>query len=104
MKRLMVVIAVAAVFAFALSVSSVLAQPVDYCEGNFDNDLDQDGTDAFVFKQDFGRSSLLDPCPVDRVVRPPNSWKRGLCSLKLVASNCIAGKCNQSRQCRDRIR
>jgi hypothetical protein len=41
-----------------------MAQPVDYCEGNFDNDSDQDGTDAFVFKSDFGRSSLLDPCPV----------------------------------------
>ncbi len=45
------------------SATPVLAQ-VDYCEGNFDNDADQDGTDAFVFKQDFGRSSLLDPCPV----------------------------------------
>jgi len=46
------------------SVTPAMAQPVDYCEGNFDNDNDQDGTDAFVFKQDFGRSSLLDPCPV----------------------------------------
>jgi hypothetical protein len=66
MKQLMgvVVFAVAVVFLFSLTVPVVLAQPVDYCEGNFDNDQDQDGTDAFVFKSDFGRSSLLDPCPV----------------------------------------
>jgi len=62
MKRLIIVLAVAAVFMFSLAVSAVMAQ--DYCEGNFDNDLDQDGSDAFVFKADFGRSSLLDPCPV----------------------------------------
>ena len=63
MKRLMAVLAVM-VFMFSVSLSSLIAQPIDYCEGNFDNDLDQDGTDAFVFKSDFGRSSLLDPCPV----------------------------------------
>jgi hypothetical protein len=64
MKRLMIVAALAVAWMFSLSVIPVMAQPVDYCEGNFDNDQDQDGTDAFVFKQDFGRSSLLDPCPV----------------------------------------
>jgi hypothetical protein len=32
------------------------------CEGNFDGDADQDGTDAFTFKQDFGRSIILNPC------------------------------------------
>jgi hypothetical protein len=32
------------------------------CEGNFDGDADQDGTDAFTFKQDFGRSRILNPC------------------------------------------
>ncbi|MDX1779002.1 MAG: hypothetical protein R3339_08980, partial [Thermodesulfobacteriota bacterium] len=32
------------------------------CEGNFDNDEDQDGTDAANFKTDFGRSIFLDPC------------------------------------------
>src|SRR5512139_2533371 len=59
-KKLSLVLA----YLLLLSVKSVMAQPVDYCEGNFDNDLDQDGTDAFVFKTDFGRSSLLNPCPV----------------------------------------
>jgi hypothetical protein len=33
------------------------------CEGNFDGDLDQDGTDAAVFKGDFGRSKISGyPC------------------------------------------
>ena len=45
-----------------LSVVNVIAQ-VDYCEGDFDADGDQDGTDAFTFKTDFGRSSLSNPCP-----------------------------------------
>ncbi len=49
---------------FLLSTAAVMAQPLDYCEGNFDNDYDVDGSDAYVFKTDFGRSSLLDPCPV----------------------------------------
>ena len=40
---------------------SVLGQ--DFCEGNFDYDKDVDGSDASTFKQDFGRSSLQNPCP-----------------------------------------
>jgi hypothetical protein len=32
------------------------------CEGNFDDDNDQDGTDASTFKKDFGRSVLKNPC------------------------------------------
>jgi len=63
MKRLSVVLAVAVAFLIFVSAPIVMAQ-IDYCEGNFDNDTDQDGTDAFVFKQDFGRSSLINPCPV----------------------------------------
>ena len=35
----------------------------DPCEGNFDCDQDVDGTDAFIFKTDFGRSQLSNPCP-----------------------------------------
>lgn len=35
------------------------------CEGNFDDDDDQDGTDAFTFKADFGRSTFLNPCNSD---------------------------------------
>ena len=32
------------------------------CEGNFDCDEDQDGTDAATFKIDFGRNSFFRPC------------------------------------------
>ena len=59
MKRLGVILAVL-VFTFSLSVSAVFAQP---CEGNFDCDTDVDGTDAAVFKEDFGRSQFKNPCP-----------------------------------------
>jgi hypothetical protein len=41
---------------------TALAQ-VDFCEGNFDYDADVDGTDAFTFKTDFGRSGISNPCP-----------------------------------------
>jgi hypothetical protein len=34
-----------------------------FCEGNFDGDRDQDGTDASRYKSDAGRSPLLNPCP-----------------------------------------
>ena len=32
------------------------------CEGNFDGDQDQDGSDAATFKLDFGRSPFFNPC------------------------------------------
>ena len=35
------------------------------CEGNFDCDGDQDGTDAAVFKLHFGRTHFNNPCSVD---------------------------------------
>ena len=41
------------------------ASAQDFCEGNFDYDDDQDGSDAFTFKTDFGRSSFGNPCPPD---------------------------------------
>jgi hypothetical protein len=40
-----------------------LALTIDVCEGDFDSDGDQDGTDAFVFKKDFGRGRFNRPCP-----------------------------------------
>ena len=33
-----------------------------FCEGDFDCDEDQDGTDAAAFKTDFGRSTFVNPC------------------------------------------
>ena len=34
------------------------------CEGDFDCDRDVDGSDAFVFKDDFGRNAFNNPCTV----------------------------------------
>ncbi len=56
-KKLSLVLA----FVLLLSVAPVMAQ--DFCDGNFDCDVDVDGTDAFVFKSDFGRSQINNPCP-----------------------------------------
>jgi hypothetical protein len=73
MKKLMVALAVAALFMFFLLGSSVKAQ--DFCKGNFDYDKDVDGSDASTFKQDFGRSALLDPCPPDGPAPVEKSWQ-----------------------------
>lgn len=59
MKHLGVILTVVA-FAFSLSASAVFAQP---CEGDLDYDQDVDGTDAKVFKEDFGRSPFSESCP-----------------------------------------
>ena len=32
------------------------------CEGNFDDDDNQDGSDAAIFKADFGRNTYSTPC------------------------------------------
>ena len=72
MKRLMVVLAVT-VFIFSLSVSAVMAQ--DFCEGDFDYDRDQDGTDAFTFKTDFGRSAFNNLCPPDGPAPVEKTWQ-----------------------------
>ena len=61
MKRLIVGLFVVVACVFAMSVSAVLAQ--DYCNGNFDCDEDVDGTDAAMFKADFGRNQYNNPCP-----------------------------------------
>ena len=45
------------------SATQVTAQ--DFCKGNFDYDKDVDGTDASVFKDNFGRSAFSNPCPLD---------------------------------------
>ena len=64
MKRVVMVSTIMAACMFFLTVPILKAQPIDYCEGNFDNDYDVDGTDASLFKADFGRSSMQNPCPV----------------------------------------
>ena len=62
---------------------------VDYCEGNFDYDRDQDGTDAFTFKADFGRSTLLDPCPADGPAPIPMTGQRLCYDSTGTLRNCV---------------
>ena len=62
---------------------------VDYCEGNFDYDRDQDGTDAFTFKADFGRSTLLDPCPADGPASIPMTGQRLCYDSTGTLRNCV---------------
>ena len=61
MKKILLVAVIAVAGLCMLSTQIVLAQ--DACEGNFDCDQDVDGTDAAVFKTDFGRSPFSNPCP-----------------------------------------
>jgi hypothetical protein len=56
---------VLALFGIVFFWSSTVLFAQDFCEGNFDFDQDQDGTDAFTFKTDFGRSTFGNPCPTD---------------------------------------
>jgi len=51
--------------ACSILLPTAVALSQDYCEGNFDYDQDQDGSDAFQFKTDFGRSVFTNPCPPD---------------------------------------
>ena len=46
-----------------------------FCKGNFDYDKDVDGTDSFVFKQNFGRSQILAPCPPDGPAPVERTWQ-----------------------------
>ena len=73
MKRFIVAVVVLLAFMFSLSTPSVIAQQVDYCDGDFDNDGDQDGSDAAKFKSDFGRSMFSDPCPVKPQAKVPKT-------------------------------
>ena len=51
------------------------ASAQDFCEGNFDYDYDVDGSDAFTFKTDFGRSLQKNPCPPDGPSPVPKTWQ-----------------------------
>lgn len=64
MKRLCIILTVVALM-FLLTVFPAFPQPIDFCEGNFDYDQTVDGSDAFIFKTDFGRSIISNPCPLD---------------------------------------
>ena len=56
---------IVALLTIALFLLPLTTSAQDFCEGNFDYDDDQDGSDAFTFKTDFGRSSFGNPCPPD---------------------------------------
>ncbi len=54
------IVAVLTTILFLVPLTTLAQEP---CEGNFDCDQDVDGTDAAVFKADFGRSPFKNPCP-----------------------------------------
>ena len=60
-----------------------MAQPGNQCEDNVDLDYDVDGTDAAVFKQDFGRSGFNNPCPEPPFDGPPfmTKYERMFCEI-----------------------
>jgi hypothetical protein len=59
-KRILIGVALFICF-FLLSARAAISQGV--CEGDFDCDADCDGSDASVFKADFGRNWFNTPCP-----------------------------------------
>ena len=59
-RKILVGALIAVAGLFLLSAPCVLAQP---CEGNFDCDDNVDGSDAAIFKADFGRGEYNNPCP-----------------------------------------
>ena len=63
MKRLIVVLGMVVMFVFFVTAYTVVAQPGNQCEENYDLDYDVDGADAAKFKEDFGRSGFNNPCP-----------------------------------------
>jgi hypothetical protein len=70
------------------SATPVMAQPVpDFCEGNFDCDEDVDGTDAFEFKADFGRSKILNSCPY--LDDCPNPWAPCPAAMLICNNSCV---------------
>ena len=92
----------------------VIHQEIDYCEGDFDNDGDQDGLDAALFKTDFGRSPFSNPCPSDSTTTTiPGECPYGMvdCGTKCVDPmtdedycgvnmNCLAGTvCGTGKKC-----
>ena len=83
MKRLLVVLGMVVMFVFAISASHVMAQPGNQCEDNVDLDYDVDGTDAAVFKSDFGRSGFNNPCPEPPFDFPPalTKYERMFCEI-----------------------
>jgi len=62
-RRTILVVALLVIAGLFLLLEHAVMAQVDFCEGNFDYDADVDGSDASRFKEDFGRSTFLNPCP-----------------------------------------
>lgn len=60
---------------FSIILLQLTALTQDFCEGNFDYDDDQNGSEAFPFKTDFGKSILGNPCPPDGPAPVPKTWQ-----------------------------
>lgn len=93
MKKILVSTLILMAGLLLLSVPTVSAQ-IDYCEGNFDYDQDQDGSDAFTFKEDFGRSILGNRCPPDGPSPVPKTgqtdcWNEN--GVEILCQTCIPG-------------
>ena len=77
MRKVLAGAVIVVVSLFIMSIPYGIAQPIDYCEGNFDGDVDVDGTDAAVFKSDFGRSAFKNPCPLNGPAPVPKTGSTG---------------------------
>ena len=73
MRKVLAATVIVVLSLFIISIPCGIAQPIDYCEGNFDGDVDVDGTDAAVFKSDFGRSGFKNPCPPNALAPIPKT-------------------------------
>ena len=73
-----------------LSATVIWAQ--DYCEGNFNYDLDVDGGDAALFKADFGRSQFKNPCPLDGPALVPKTGQVRCYSWEGNQIDCTSGQ------------
>jgi hypothetical protein len=84
MKRVLAGVLIVVASLCLLSAPCVFAQ--DLCEGNFDCDEDVDGSDAMLFKTDFGRSAFFEPCPPYNEPFPCNPCPYGMidCGTKCV--------------------
>ena len=57
-----------------------IAVAQDMCVGDFDYDTDCDGTDAAVFKSDYGRGGYNNPCPPDGPAPVPKTGQTTTCA------------------------
>ena len=76
------ILAIAAVV-FMLSASSIMAQPGNMCEDDYNLDNNMDAQDVAKFLEDFGRSIFNNPCPEPPQDFPPmmTKYERMFCEI-----------------------